>query len=136
MRWPPKHAAKRSIRKSISVFSLRRASKTGGCGLDGFDATGGKPDEVEAKTGIERIAECRQLLAEKPFDDRGGADGCPRFDGDAPDRAIATEEHGFKAAGAFATLFENVRETGGQGFERRTDRLFHYHRLGEACSFQ
>ena len=97
-----------------------------------FHAAGGKPDEIEAETGIERIGERIQLFAEEPFDDRGLAGGHAHFNGDAAHRAIGPEEHGFKAARPFAALFQNVRQSGGEGFERGADDLFGGDGFGEA----
>ena len=100
--------------------------------MGAFHAAGGKPDEIEAETRIERIGERIQLFAEEPLDDGGLAGGHTHFNGDAAHRAIGTEEHGFKAARPFAALFQNVRQSGGQGFERGADHLFGGDGFGEA----
>ena len=76
--------------------------------LGAFHAAGGKPDEIEAETRIERIGERIQLFAEEPLDDRGLAGGHAHFNGDAAHRAIGPEEYRFKAARAFAALFQTL----------------------------
>ena len=109
---------RQAVNQKTDFFFLT-GIQIGGFRIGALRTACGKPDEIKAETRIERIGEHIQLLAEKPFNDRRLARRRTHFDCDAPNRAIGAEENGFEAARAFAVLFQNARQSGGQGFERR-----------------
>ena len=65
---------------------------------------GGKPDQVEAETGIEGVGERIQPLAEQAIDHRGPRHWLAGVDGENAHRAVGAEETRFQPPRALALL--------------------------------
>ena len=71
---------------------------------DDFGAAGGQANEIEAETGIERIAQGLEPLAKQPVDHLAPGHRLPGIDHDGANRAIGAEETGFQPPRALALL--------------------------------
>ena len=79
-----------------------------------FAAAGGQANEIEAETGIERIAQGIEPLAEQAVDHLGLGHGLSGIDHDRAHRAVGAEEMGLQPPRALALLVHRRDQHPGQ----------------------
>ena len=81
-----------------------------------FAAAGGQANQIEAETGIERIAQCIEPLAEQPVDHRSPGDGLSGIHRNRAHRAVGAEEARLQPPRALALFFhrcdQHLRQPG------------------------
>ena len=97
-------AAMRSIKRGQFVIVMHIGVEIALLLHHDFGAAGGQPDQIEAETGIERIAERIEPLAKQPVDHLGSGHGLAGIHRDRAHRAVGAEETRFQPPRALALL--------------------------------
>ena len=110
MRWAPKRAASRSMRKRISRFAFRSASKSASPASARSARLAQRRMRSKPKPGSSGSASASSFSRNRRSTIFGIADGRSGLDRDAPHDAVGAEECGFETARAFAAFLQDFAQ--------------------------